>query len=210
MILGISTSPRVNGISSNAVQYILSKFDEDTKYITLANKKINGCISCLGCVKTNRCVVNDAFMEIQDLLISSQAIVLGVPNYYDLPNALAHSLLERLFCFRHNNAFLLKEKPIIYFSTGYSSDVVQNPVLKTIEYFVKSNKMKIVDSFLIGAFSQCYTCPISVSCSVGNVVKNHGYIDKITEDIFPPKFQEQKESLKKCDQAVELIKESLK
>ena len=209
MILGISTSPRANGISANAIQYMLSKFDEETKYISLANKKINGCISCLGCAKTNRCVIKDDFSEIQDLMVKADKIILGVPNYYDLPNALAHCLLERCFCFRHNNAFVLKDKPIVIFSTGYSSDITNNQVLKTIKIFLNSNKMKIVDSFLVGAFSQCYTCPIGISCSIGNVVKDHGYLEKITADVLPLEFNEQNESIEKCNKAVLLLKNAL-
>lgn len=205
MILGISGSPRPNGISANAIKYILSKCEGETKYISLAGKHIGGCISCLGCTKDNECIVNDDFQEIASLMVQADAIVFGIPNYYDIPNALSHSLLERCFCFRHQGAFLLKDKAAVIFSTGYSSDEANSQVLKITDYFLKMNNMKVISKFLLGAYSQCYTCKYGLTCKDGNVVKNHGFVDKICPSILPPKFEQQPESLLKCENAAQLL-----
>ncbi len=53
MILGISGSPRLNGVTANAVKYILGATDQPAEYITLADKSIRSCLSCLGCAVTN-------------------------------------------------------------------------------------------------------------------------------------------------------------
>ncbi|WP_372754243.1 flavodoxin family protein [Labilibaculum sp.] len=209
MILGISGSPRSNGISANAIKYLLSKCEGETKYISLAGKHIGGCISCLGCTKDNKCVVKDDFQEIANLMEKADAIVFGIPNYYDVPNALSHSLLERCFCFRHQGAFLLKDKPSIIFSTGYSSDEENNQVLKIVDHFLMMNNMKVISKFLVGAFSQCYTCKYGRTCEDGNVVKNNGIVDKITPAMLPAKFDKQVESMLKCDKAARLLNEIL-
>jgi multimeric flavodoxin WrbA len=207
MILGISGSPRPNGISANAIKYLLSKCEGETKYISLAGKHIGGCISCLGCTTDNQCIVKDDFQEIADLMVKADAIVFGIPNYYDVPNALSHSLLERCFCFRHRGAFRLKDKAALVFSTGYASDEANSQVLKIADHFFKMNKMKVISKFLLGAYSQCYTCKYGLTCEDGNVVKNNGFIDKITPSILPPKFEQQAESLLKCEQAAQLLNE---
>lgn len=140
MILGISGSPRQNKITANAVKYILSKCEGDTQYISLAGKHISGCISCLRCTENNKCVVKDDFQEIAEAMIKAEAIIIGIPNYYDVPNATSHALLERCFCFRHRGAFLLQNKPVVFFSTGYSADEQNSQVLKIINNFMDKNK----------------------------------------------------------------------
>eukprot|EP01155_Anaeramoeba_flamelloides_P047165 Anaeramoba_flamelloidesc40205_g1_i1.p1 GENE.c40205_g1_i1~~c40205_g1_i1.p1 ORF type:complete len:215 (-),score=10.03 c40205_g1_i1:792-1436(-) len=209
MILGISGSPRPNRITDHAVREVLANYKGETNFISLSGKQISGCISCLGCIEDSKCVVKDDFPEIAEAMVKADAIVLGVPNYYDLPNALSHSLLERCFCFRHKSRFLLGGKPLVIISTGYSNDEENSQVLKIVEYFAKSNKMNVVSKFLVGAFSQCYTCGAGLTCIDGNVVKNNGFVEKITSEMLPPEFHRQPESIKKCENAGKLLQDYL-
>ncbi|AFV04071.1 MULTISPECIES: flavodoxin family protein [Eubacteriales] len=205
MILGISGSPRENGITAHAIKEILSQSKEDTQYISLFGKHIGGCISCLGCTKDNKCVVEDDFQEIAEAMAQADAIVLGVPNYYDVPNALTHAMLERCFCFRHQGTFSLKDKPIVILSTGYSKDEENSQVLNIVEHFANKNKMKVISKFLVGAFSQCYSCKYGMTCADGNIVKDNGFVDKITTEMLPPKFKQQENSILKCHRAADTI-----
>lgn len=147
MILGISGSPRPNGITAHAVKKVLADCDDATEYISLAGKHIGGCISCLACTKDNICAVNDDFPAIAEKMVQADAIIFGIPNYYDLPNGLSHCLLERCFCFRHQSAFLLEDKPAVILSTGYASDEENSQVLKVVENFIIKNNMKTVSKF---------------------------------------------------------------
>lgn len=209
MILGISGSPRKKGITSHAVKEILSQVDDETEYISLYGKQIGGCISCLGCTTNNQCVVKDDFPAIAEAMVRADAIVLGVPNYYDMPNALTHAMLERCFCFRHQEAFLLKDKPIVILSTGYSKDEENSQVLKLVEHFAYMNKMKVVSKFLVGGYSQCYSCLYGKTCVAGNVVKNNGFVDEITPEMLPPKLDKQPESIIKCYNAAAALSKEL-
>ena len=210
MILGISGSPRSNGISAHAVKKILEECEGETKYISLAGKHIGGCISCLGCTKDNKCVVKDDFPEIAEAMVAADAIVFGIPNYYDVPNGLSHCLLERCFCFRHQGVFLLRDKPAVIFSTGYSADEENSQVLKILDHFMYMNKMLVASKFLVGAFSQCYSCKYGKTCVDGNVVKDNGIVDKITPEMLPPKFEKQPDSIIKCNNAAHTINNILK
>jgi len=201
MILGISGSPRKNGITSHAVKYILDNCNHETKYISLSGKSITGCTSCLGCTSDNICKVKDDFEDIAKQLVEADAIVLGVPNYYDVPNALSHALLERSFCFRHQGSFLLKDKPVIILSTGYSLDEDNSRVLDIVENFAKKNKMNLLDRFLVGAYSQCYSCSQGKTCVDGNIVKDNGFVDEILPNMLPAKFERQFDSIMKCERA---------
>ncbi len=207
MILGISGSPRSNGVTASAVKKVLAESGEKTEYYSLSGKTINGCISCLGCTKDNLCVVNDDFPEIAEAMVRADAIVFGVPNYYNLPNGLSHCLLERCFCFRHQGSFLLKDKPAVIISAAYSGDDENSQVLKIVENFFISNKINIVSKFVVGAFSQCYTCDYGLTCTDGNVVKDNGLVEKILPCMLPARFEEQTEAIEKCKNASKILRE---
>ncbi len=204
-IIGISGSPRKNGITSHAVKEVLAHCEGETEYISLSGKHIGGCISCLGCTKDNICVVQDDFQEIAKAMEQADAIVLGVPNYYNVPNGLSHCLLERCFCFRHQGKFSLREKPIVIISTGYSKDEENNNVLKIVKSFAESNKMNVVSKFLVGAYSQCYTCDYGLTCADGNVYRNYGFVDEITPEMLPATFDKQIDSIAKCKNAAQIL-----
>lgn len=209
MILGISGSPRPNGITAHAVKKVLADCDDATEYISLAGKHIGGCISCLACTKDNICAVNDDFPAIAEKMVQADAIILGIPNYYDLPNGLSHCLLERCFCFRHQSAFLLEDKPAVILSTGYASDEENSQVLKVVENFIIKNNMKTVSKFLVGAYSQCYSCKYGQTCVDGNIVKNNGIVDEVTPEMLPAKFAEQPDAIAKCENAARILNEVL-
>ena len=206
MVLGISGSPRLNSVTAAAVQKILDSTGLESNYISLSGKKINGCISCLGCTKENICSVNDGFTHISKAMLEADAIVFGAPNYYGTLNGLSHAFWERCFSFRHRGAFKLQNKPIIFVSTGYSEVVEDNPVFNLMDNFARHNKMDVLTKVTVGAFSQCYTCNYSKDCVDGNVVKNHGVVDVVTPEMLPDTFEKQSRSVDKCIAASKLIK----
>jgi multimeric flavodoxin WrbA len=205
MIVGISGSPRPNGVTAAAVKKVLFEYGGETEYISLAGKRINGCISCLGCTRDNVCAVKDDFLPIAEAMLSADAIVFGAPDYYSGLNGLSSCLWERCFCFRHQSAFLLRDKPLVIISTGYSANEEGNPVLLAVEKFARSNKMQVLDAFAVKAYSQCYDCKFAKSCIDGNIVKDHGIVDVVTPQMFPARFEEQPESIKKCKAAGKIL-----
>jgi predicted 3-demethylubiquinone-9 3-methyltransferase (glyoxalase superfamily) len=117
MILGISASARKDRIISQTVKAILDSTGLEYEFISLAGKSINGCIGCTRCAGDNICKVNDDWNEIAEKMLKADAIVFGAPNYFATINALGHAFLERTFCFRHREAFSLKDKIAVSVST---------------------------------------------------------------------------------------------
>ncbi|WP_366924224.1 flavodoxin family protein [Metallumcola ferriviriculae] len=194
MILGISASGRKEGITSKAVKAILETTGLETEYISLAGKKINGCIGCTGCAADNQCRVKDDWIEIGEKMLKADAIVFGAPNYYGTINALGHACLERTFCFRHREAFNLAGKLGIAVSTSYGREK-EDPVHLIIKNFMIANMMPVIDTVSAQGYSQCYTCGYGHDCGVGSVVKKHGFIEKIEEKHYPPCFKEQEDAV---------------
>lgn len=209
MILGISGSPRKDGVTANAVKKILEESGMESEYISLSGKKLNGCISCLGCVENNKCVINDDFIEIAEAMERADIIVMGLPNYYNIMNGLSHAVLERCYCFRHKGKFILQDKDFVFFSVEYNNTVNSN-VLNTAKVFIESNKCNIIDEFTLDAVSQCYKCKEGHNCKVGKVVREHGVVDKITDEIRPKEFCNNSISISRTEETIKKIKEYTK
>ena len=82
-ILGISGSPRQEETSGVAklVHTVLEASGCEYDYVSLAGKKIGGCIACLGCVEDNVCKVQDDLTPLRELIVDADAYVIGAPNY---------------------------------------------------------------------------------------------------------------------------------
>ncbi len=192
MILGISASGRKDGVTSEAVRAILDATGLPSEYISLAGKKIGGCIGCTLCASDNTCKVKDDWNEIGEKMKQADAIVFGAPNYFGRMNALGHAFWERTFSFRHREIFKLAGKLGVIVGTDYKG---RSSVKQEIEFFMLHNKMVVVEALQVDGYSQCYTCGYGQNCGVGNVVREHGFVDEIKPEYLPPRFSEQPEAV---------------
>lgn len=207
MILGISASGRKDGITSKTVKEILAASELPYEYISLAGKKINGCSGLTGCAKNNRCVPQDDWNAIGELMLQADAIVFGAPNYYGSINALGHACLERTYCFRHNDVFSLRGKIGVSVCTTNDEN---NSVRSYIEKMMISNKMQLFGNVYAQSFSQCYTCGYGHKCYAGSVVEKHGVLKKIEEQHLPPCYEAQEETRRVAISAGQMLAKHLK
>jgi len=186
--LGISASGRPNGVTSEAVKAVLEATGLEYEYVSLAGKRINGCIGCALCTSDNQCKLQDDWNAIGDKMLQADAIVFGAPNYFSKMNAMGHVCWERTFSFRHREIFNLAGKLGVIVSAGYEGE---DFVKSQIEDFMLRNKMAVVESVRVEGYGQCYTCGYGHDCGVGRVVRVHGFLDKIKDKDFPPHFEKQ-------------------
>ncbi len=206
-ILAISASPRKDRMIHSVIKELLKDIDSECEIISLAGKKINGCIGCAACAKDNRCKVKDDWNEIGEKMINADIIVFGAPNYYGTLNALAHACLERCFCFRHRDKFLLEGKKGVMIASS-SRRENENPVFGYIQKIFTSNKIKTIATIQANPYNQCYTCGYGESCISGAVVGRHGVLDEILPCHLPKEVSEQEETLKEIKIAREILKEN--
>lgn len=195
MILGISASGRKDGVTGQAVQALLAATGLEYEYVSLAGKKISGCIGCTLCAGDNICKLQDDWNEIGEKMRRADAIVFGAPNYFEQMNALGHACWERTFSFRHREIFDLAGKLGVSVSVEYEGN---DSVNSQIEYFMRRNHMAVIDRVAVHACGQCYTCGYGHDCGVGRVVRVHGFLDAIKDEHYPPDFAHQPEA---CYQA---------
>ncbi|MCR4320376.1 MAG: flavodoxin family protein [Candidatus Brocadiaceae bacterium] len=196
-VLGISGSPRGGKTTEGLVMTVLDATGLETEFISLHGKKISGCICCLGCVEDNLCKVQDDYLLIMHKVMEADAIVIGAANYFGRLNALAHALLERFYCFRHDSnghgGMKLSGKLGAIASVGGGGnwkmpgkDIKMNEVAgDDIKGFFAYNEIELVGTVEAQGPVACFTCGYGETCSVSGIKKFFGKDTKITPDIIP-------------------------
>jgi multimeric flavodoxin WrbA len=68
----------------------------ETELITLRDRDVKFCDGCFACEKTGVCRIKDDMQEIYGKILSTDAVVLGSPTYFDAPTSLAMSFIQRI------------------------------------------------------------------------------------------------------------------
>lgn len=99
-VLLINGSPNEHGCTYTALSEIadtLHKHDIDTEILYLGKKPIAGCIACMKCKQTGKCVFDDSVNSVLTGLDDIDAIIVGSPVYYAAATGQLTSFLNRLF-----------------------------------------------------------------------------------------------------------------
>ena len=183
-VLGISGSPRKGASTTDElVKEVLSGVEGcETEFLSLAGKDIRPCIACLGCVKTNVCVLKDDLADLREKIVDADAYVIGASNYFKMLNGLAHCFLERWYQFRHREARAVAGKLGVAVGVGGSGG---EPVVENIKTFLQYNQIECIDSVTAQGVACCFTCGYGETCKVGALHLFFGPGTKITPEITP-------------------------
>ncbi len=99
-VLMINGSPHVKGNTRIALDEMVKIFEEqdiETEIVHVGNKDIRGCIACMTCKKTGKCVFDDMVNEVAKKFEECDGLVVGTPVYYGSANSTLISFLTRLF-----------------------------------------------------------------------------------------------------------------
>lgn len=99
-VLMINGSPRKEGNTYTALCEMESIFKEEgieTEILHAGNKAIRGCVACMSCKKTGRCVFDDLVNEAAPKFQACDGLVVASPVYYASANGTLISFLDRLF-----------------------------------------------------------------------------------------------------------------
>lgn len=98
-VLILSTSLR-SGSNSNCLAEAFLKgawnAGNEAELISLAGKKLNFCIGCLACQKTQKCVLEDDAVPLAEKAAEADALVFATPVYYYEMSGQMKTLLDRM------------------------------------------------------------------------------------------------------------------
>ncbi|MDA3790746.1 MAG: flavodoxin family protein [Desulfobacula sp.] len=170
--IGISSSGRKAAYSKIIVKDILEESGVEYEMIHLAALNIKGCLGCLKCADTNKCIQKDDFQGVIDKINDADALVFGGGNYYGTLNAIGHAFWERTFALRHRSAFPFAGK--LGIAVGLDRDKDKKEATSFIEKMMLHNKMAVIGTFTDPGHQQCYDCGCGHDCAVGNVYAHMG------------------------------------
>lgn len=99
-VLLINGSPRADGCTARAFEEMICTFKKEgveTELLNIGSKDVRGCIACMKCRETGKCVLGGVVNEAAERFKEADGIVIGSPVYYASPNGNLISFLDRLF-----------------------------------------------------------------------------------------------------------------
>lgn len=100
-VLGISTSPRINGNSDQLLRQALGGAEAagaKVEHIHLSDFTIGPCRECGACYSTGRCVVQDDCEQIMSKMLDADRIILATPVFFMSVCAQAKAFIDRGQC----------------------------------------------------------------------------------------------------------------
>lgn len=147
-VLFVNGSPHKNGNTANALRIVeveLEKHALETIWFQLDGNPIRGCIGCNRCSEGHRCAFkDDQCNELIDVLLTSDAVVIGTPVYFAGPNGTLCALLDRAFYAAANYGQLLAGKPAAAIATCWRAGAT--PSIDRLNKYFTFSQMPVVSS----------------------------------------------------------------
>lgn len=99
-VLLINGSPHQKGCTYTALKEVgdtLNKEGIETEIFNIGTKPIAGCIACANCMKSGKCIFNDAVNEVLNIASEYDGFIFGTPVHYAAASGAITSFMDRLF-----------------------------------------------------------------------------------------------------------------
>lgn len=114
IVLGISTSPRVNGNSDVLLRRALAGAESagaQVECVSLNDLRIGPCIECNSCFETGVCVIEDDYRQLLKKMLEADGLIFATPVFFMSVCAQAKMLIDRGQCLWAAK-YVLKKKPV--------------------------------------------------------------------------------------------------
>ena len=147
-VLGISSSPHLDGNSAYALRSALNVIEQrgiETAYISLADKEITPCDGCFTC-RRGECVHKDDMVPIYEAVRRCDGLVLSSPVYMGLVNGQMKVMMDRTVVFRTGGRFELSGRVGAGIACGGFRNGGQELTLQSMHtYFLQQDMYAIAD-----------------------------------------------------------------
>lgn len=178
-IVGISGSPVPDSNTDRAVRLILDGTGVATEFIKLSDLSFEPCRACLGCVKTNECVVKDDAQILAHKFREARAFVLGGYTPYSSLDAWTKSFMERMYCLRHLTGLNRGKIGVSVITTacapgGGGLPPAAETASSQIAFWMMEEGMVNLGSMIILGNVPCIRCGHGDACEMSGVRMLHG------------------------------------
>lgn len=189
-IVGISGSPILDGNTDRLIKAVLEQSGKDYVFVNLSTLRYEPCRACAHlCAATNMCPLNDDLKPYLELILDSEALVLGTPVHAGNITGWMFSFITRLWCFHHVKN-LLKDKPVLLILTGLFKES-EKVISKFAERILVDHPVKILGYIYYATnIPPCFKCGMGNQCKVGGLWAMVGFDEeklkkfRLTQDMF--------------------------
>lgn len=212
-VIGVSGSPVQNSNTDRAVKAVLDATGLETEFVKLFGLTIAPCKACLGCLKTNRCVIQDDALELAEKVKAAAALVVGGFTPYSSLDARTKAFLERLYPLRHRHGFLAGKPAAAVVTTAVPRGAEGLPpaadmAVNAIQFFAMEEGMEFVGSVVLDGNVPCVKCGLGDECSMSGIKMLHGP-EATVESVGIRCFEEQPAALEAARALGRSIRERL-
>ncbi len=178
-VLGISGSPIPESNTDRAVKQILEHTGLATEFVKLSELQFSPCRACLGCVRTNECVIDDDARELAHRFRDVPAFVLGAFTPYSSLDARTKAFMERMYCLRHRAGGNQGKAGVSVITTACPPGVENLPpaaetAASQIAFWMMEEGMENLGSMVVLGNVPCIRCGYGDTCPVSGIKMIHG------------------------------------
>jgi multimeric flavodoxin WrbA len=173
-VLGVSGSPIENSSTDRLLIKTLEATGLETEFIKLKDYTVAPCLACLGCVKTNRCVIEDDGIMLAEKAKEADALIIAGFTPYSSLDARTKTFIERLYPLRHMHGFM-KGKPggAIITCAIPADNTMLPPACETgvnaIKFYMMEEGMNFVGEVRVQGNVPCIRCGMGDQCPVSGL-----------------------------------------
>jgi multimeric flavodoxin WrbA len=173
-VLGVSGSPIKNSNTDRAVQAVLEATGMETEFVKLSDYTVAPCRACLGCVKTNRCVIQDDGIMLAEKAKAADALVIGGFTPYSTLDGRSKAFIERLYPLRHRQGFMVGKPGAAVITSCVPEENKQLPPagemgVNAVMFYMMEEGMRFVGSLKIQGNLPCIKCGFGDGCDVSGL-----------------------------------------
>lgn len=213
-VLGVSGSPIRNSNTDRALQSVLDATGLETEFVKLIDYTVAPCKACLGCVKTNRCVIQDDGIMLAEKVRAADALVVAGYTPYSTLDSRTKAFLERLYPLRHLKGFMAGKPGAAVVTSCVPEDNKQLPPaaemgVNAVAFYMIEEGMHFVGALKVQGNVPCIRCGFGDECKMTGVKMLYGPMACV-DSVGVKKFEEQAVAIHGTEELGRKIAEALK
>ncbi len=179
-VLGISGSPIKNSNTDRAVKMVMAAtMAQKQWFYKLSDYKISPCNACLGCVETNRCVINDDGVMLAEKAYKADVIIIGGFTPYSSLDSRTKAFMERLYPLRHRHGLMVGKPGAAVITCAIPPGREGMPPacengLQAIRDYMMEEGMRYVGGISVLGNVPCVKCKSGILCQASGLKMIHG------------------------------------
>ncbi|WP_300673810.1 flavodoxin family protein [Desulfoluna sp.] len=178
-VLGVSGSPIKNSNTDRAVKALLDATGLETEFVKLSDLTIEPCRACLGCVKTNICVIEDDGTPLAQKAKDCDAIVIAGYTPYSTLDSRTKAFIERMYQLRHRNSLMAGKLGAAVMTSAVPHNAPGAPPvcdmgIQAITHYMHEEGITFVGAVKITGNVPCMKCGFGDTCKKSGVTMIYG------------------------------------